>query len=349
MMKLLLGLMWCLHFLPLPILGRVGEWLGRLFYWILPARRHITLTNLRLCFPELTEKERKTIAKQHFQAYARSILERGILWWSSEQRIKKLVRIEPGIPFELTSLSPNLAEENPFGSGNCPCKGSSFRRRSACTAKPLLHPASGREEKNESLRDFHVKEPVILLCPHFVSLDVAGTLGLHIPICSIYTQQRNALFDETLKKGRKRFGDQLFSRTEGVKPIIRAMRKGHGFLMLPDMDFGIKDAVFVPFFGIPAATLTAPARIAAATNAKVIPIIVTMLPNYQGWRITVHPAWQNFPGDDIVAATHSVNTFIETQVRITPAEYLWSHRRFKTRPEGEADFYRIRSQMTENR
>jgi KDO2-lipid IV(A) lauroyltransferase len=278
--------MWCLHFLPLPILGRLGEFMGSVVYWVFPSRRHITLTNLRLCFPKLSEKERIAIAKQHFQAYARSILERGILWWSTEQRIKKLVQIEPSLPSELLS-----------------------------------------------------SEQIIFLCPHFVSLDVAGTLGLHTPICSIYTPQSNALFDENLKKGRKRFGDQLFSRSEGVKPIIRAMRKGHGFLMLPDMDFGIKDAVFVPFFGISAATLTAPARIASLTNAKIIPVIVTLLPNYQGWRITIHPAWDNFPGDDIVGATRYMNTFIEAQIRLTPAEYIWSHRRFKTRPEGEVDFY----------
>lgn len=281
--------MWCLHFLPLPILGRIGQVVGRLFYWILPARRHITLTNLRLCFPELAEQKRRAIAQQHFQAYARSILERSILWWSSEQRIRKLIRVEPSAPTDLIAAGP-----------------------------------------------------VILLCPHFVSLDVAGIgLVLEMPICSIYSRQKNPSFDKALKKGRNRFGlVRLLSRVEGVKPIIRAMRDGYGFLMLPDMDFGIKDAEFVPFFGIPAATLTAPARIAAATNAKVVPVIATMLPNYQGWRVTVHPAWENFPGDDMVAATGFMNQFLEEQIKLAPAEYLWSHRRFKTRPTGWADLYR---------
>ena len=125
------------------------------------------------------------------------------------------------------------------------------------------------------------------------------------------------------------------------------MREGYAFFMLPDMDFGLKDAEFVPFFGIPAATLTAPARIAAATHAKVVPVIATMLPNYQGWCITVHPAWGNFPGDDITAATQLMNTFIETQVRLHPAEYFWSHRRFKNRPAGEADLYHGRAQQTD--
>jgi KDO2-lipid IV(A) lauroyltransferase len=285
--------MWCLHFLPLPLLGRLGEFLGHILYWVLPSRRHITLTNLRLCFPELTAEERKVISKQHFQAYTRSILERGILWWSSEQRIRKLIQFDSSVTLNLTAA-----------------------------------------------------DPVIFLCPHFVSLDVAGIgIVLNMPlhsICSIYSKQKNVAFDEALKKGRNRFGSTcIFPRAAGLRPIIRAMRKGYAFFMLPDMDFGLKDAEFIPFFGVPAATLTAPARIAATTNAKVIPVIATLLPNYQGWHIALHAAWQNFPGDDVLAATRYMNTFLEEQIRLTPAEYLWSHRRFKTRPDGEADLYEI--------
>jgi len=295
-MRFLLGIMWCLHFLPLPILGRFSEFIGSIFYWVLLSRRHITLTNLRLCFPELSEPEHKLIAKQHFRAYARSILERGILWWSPEERLRKLIQVE--LPSSL---------------------------------------------------EFDAKVAVILLCPHFVSLEVAG-IGILFEtrirkLCNVYTAQKNVLFDQALKNGRNRFGYgersvRLFTRAEGIKPIIRSMREEHAFLMSPDMDFGIKDAEFISFFGVPAATLTATARLAAATNAKVVPVIATMLPNYQGWRVTVHPAWETFPGDDILAATQYMNTFIETQIRLAPAEYLWSHRRFKTRPEGAADVYK---------
>jgi KDO2-lipid IV(A) lauroyltransferase len=109
--------------------------------------------------------------------------------------------------------------------------------------------------------------------------------------------------------------------------------------MLPDMDFGPKDAEFVPFFGIKAATLTAAPRIAAATKAKVIPVIATILPNYQGWKVVFHPPWENYPGEDMVEATRFMNSFIEKEIMKTPAEYFWAHRRFKTRPEGEASVY----------
>ena len=165
-------------------------------------------------------------------------------------------------------------------------------------------------------------------------------VALEASVCSIYSRQRNKVFDEALRKGRIRFGEiKLFSRGDGVKPIIRAMRGGLPFFMLPDMDFGAKDAEFVPFFGTPAATLTAPARIAAATGAKVIPVIATFLPNYRGWKIKFYPPWENYPGDDIVAATRQMNAFIEERVREAPSEYYWAHKRFKTRPPGVSSIY----------
>ncbi len=287
-MRLVLVLMWLLHWLPLPILGRLGEALGYSLFYLLKKRRHITLTNLRLCMPELSEAERVVLARRHFQLYARSVLERGILWWSSERRLNKLIRTPQALP---------VAQMQ--------------------------------------------KQATILLCPHFVSLDVAGIAVMReVTLCSIYTRQSNAVFDEALRKGRSRFRQNtLVSRAEGVKPIIRAMRSGLPFFMLPDMDFGRKDAEFVPFFGVPAATLTAVARIAATTGAQVIPVIATYLPNYQGWQVEYLEPWPNYPGEDILQATHYMNHFIEQQISKAPAEYFWAHKRFKTRPEGEASVY----------
>jgi KDO2-lipid IV(A) lauroyltransferase len=280
--------MWLLHWLPLPLLGRLGEAVGSLLFMTIKSRRRITLINLRLCMPERSEQERHAIAKQHFQAYARSVFERGVLWWGSKARLQRLIQVEPGVPV------------------------ASMQSR-----------------------------PTILLCPHFVCLEIAGIAAvLEAPLCSIYTAQRNKAFDTALRKGRTRFGQvDLFSRADGVKPIIRSMRKGWSFFMLPDMDFGAKDAEFVPFFGTLAATLSAPARIAAATGAQIIPVVATFLPNYQGWKVTFYPAWEDYPGDDIVAATRRMNAFIEARALETPAEYFWTHKRFKTRPDGEPNVY----------
>lgn len=289
-MRALIALMWLLHWLPLPILGRLGEALGSLLFIIMKPRRHITLTNLLLCFPEKTEAERETIARQHFQAYARSALERGILWWASEARLKRLIKVEPRVPVEVIKSGPT-----------------------------------------------------ILLCPHFVCLEIPGialVLNSDLSICTIYSKQQNEVVDQALLNGRSRFRPvTLLAREKGVKPIIRAMRDGLPFIMLPDMDFGMRDAEFVPFFGVPAATLTATARIAAATHANVVPMITTFLPSYKGWKTTFYPAWKNYPGDDIVEATRRMNAFIEERVLEAPAEYFWAHKRFKTHPPGTPNVY----------
>lgn len=287
-MRLLLGLMWLLHWLPLPILGRIGKAVGSLLFMVLRKRRHITLTNLRLAMPELSEQQRVALARQHFQAYSRSIWERAILWWAPEARLRRLIKVEPRVPLEQIQAGPT-----------------------------------------------------ILLCPHFVCLDVAGVaVMLETSLCSIYVQQKNKAFDDVLRAGRSRFRPvKLFSRKEGVKPIIRAMRDHLPYFMLPDMDFGEKDSAFVDFFGTPAATLTAPGRIAAGTGAAVIPVVATFLPGYQGWKVTFYPAWENYPGDDMVTAARRMNAFIEERVREAPAEYFWTHKRYKTRPEGEASPY----------
>jgi KDO2-lipid IV(A) lauroyltransferase len=280
--------MWLLHWLPLPVLGRFGDAVGALLFVVLRRRRHIALTNLRLTMPECDERARVRLARAHFQAYSRSVWERAILWWAPPARLRRLIRVEPGVP--------------------------------------LAEIAAG---------------PTILLCPHFVCLDVAGVaVMLESPLCSIYTEQKNKTFDKVLRAGRSRFRPvELFARQAGVKPIVRAMRSGLPYFMLPDMDFGPKDAEFVPFFGIPAATLTAPGRLAAATGARVIPVVATFLPGYQGYRVRFYPAWDNYPGEDMAAAARRMNDFIEDRVREAPAEFFLTHKRFKTRPGGEPSVY----------
>jgi KDO2-lipid IV(A) lauroyltransferase len=286
-MKFLIALLWLLHWLPLPILGRLGSAVGWLMYYAIPKRRKIAMINLRLCMPELSEAQRRDIVMRHFQGYSRSILERSLIWWAPIPRLRRLIHIEPAVP----------------------------------------------QAEMES-------GPTILLCPHFVCLDVAGVAARVIPVSTIYSPQKNKAFDDLLRYGRERFGPvRLFTREDGVKPILRALRDGLPYFMLPDMDFGEKDAAFVPFFGIPAATLTALGRLAGATGAKVIPVVATFLPNYKGYRVVFYPAWDDYPGDDMIAAARRMNAFIEERVRENPAEYFWTHKRFKTRPPGAPSFY----------
>ena len=194
--------------------------------------------------------------------------------------------------------------------------------------------------------DFAEKHPrpVMWLVPHFMALDVAGMASQLFQtrqVASIYQRQSNAVFDDAMKKGRLRFGRaEIFSRHEKALPLVRAIKRGAVFLNLPDMDFGAKDAAFVPFFGVPAATLLAPARMAASMKLTVQPVIAEMLPGGQGYRVRFLPPWIDFPGaDDEVAATRRINAFIEAEIERLPAQYLWVHRRFKTRPPGEPKLY----------
>jgi len=283
-----LAAMWLLHFLPLALLARAGESLGMLFYALGRERRRVCLLNLERCFPELPANERVALAKRHFRALGRSLLERGILWWSPRECILRLVRLK------------------------------GFEHLRALKGKP-----------------------VILLAPHFVALDTGfARLACEIDAASIYSKQKSDAMNRVLLAGRKRFGTQrLFSRQEGVRPALAALKEGLPFYYLPDQDYGPRDAIFVPFFGVPAATITGLSRLAMLAGASVVPCVTRMLPDGEGYELTCYPAWEGFPTDDAAADTRRMNAFIEERVREMPEQYLWTHKRFKTRPAGEARWY----------
>jgi Kdo2-lipid IVA lauroyltransferase/acyltransferase len=181
---------------------------------------------------------------------------------------------------------------------------------------------------------------VILLAPHFCGIDAGGIrFQLESGFASMYANQKSRLLTEVMTAGRSRFnGARMFVRNDGLRPAIRAILNGVPFYFLPDMDLGPRDAVFVPFFGVPAATVTSVARLARLTGAVVIPLVTQMTES--GYVARFYPAWIDYPGDDIEAATLRMNQFIEQRVDEMPAQYLWSHKRFKTRPPGAASVYR---------
>lgn len=194
-------------------------------------------------------------------------------------------------------------------------------------------------EKLSALHD--AGRPVILLAPHFAGLDAGGIgIALCFDSLSIYSAQKNVVFDALLLRGRKRFGDQqLLSRQDGARASIKAMKAGRPFYYLPDMDLGRRDSVFVPFFGIQTATITGLSRLARAAHAKVIPCVTRMLPRGRGYLVELGDPWNDFPSNDVEADTRRMNAFIETVVRTMPEQYYWVHRRFKTRPEGQERVY----------
>jgi KDO2-lipid IV(A) lauroyltransferase len=286
--RIALALMWLLHFLPLALLTRLGEVLGMMLYTFGAERRRVCLINLARCFPALAQKERARLARRHFRAVGRSILERGILWWSPRPRLTRLVRLE------------------------------GFEHLAAVKGGP-----------------------VILLAPHFVSLDVGfARIACEVDCTGLYAQQKSKVMNAMLLKGRTRFGNQrVFSRQAGVRPIIKALEQGLPLYYLPDQDYGARDALFVPFFGVPAATITGLARLARLSKAKVVPCVTRMLEGSAGYELRCYPAWENFPSEDLLADTRRMNAFIEERVREMPEQYLWTHKRFKTRPHGESKWY----------
>ncbi|OIR03354.1 lipid A biosynthesis lauroyl acyltransferase [mine drainage metagenome] len=181
----------------------------------------------------------------------------------------------------------------------------------------------------------------ILLTPHFVGMDAGGQwVAQHADTVCMYANQKNRYLTELLLKKRARFRNQhLYSRQQGLRPILKGMREGKPFVYPPDQDQGVKDGAFIPFFGVPAATMTSLPRIAQMTGAKVVPSITRLLPGGEGYVLTFYPAWDNYPSGDDIADARRMNAFIEDRIREMPEQYFWLHKRFKTRPEGEARFY----------
>lgn len=184
-------------------------------------------------------------------------------------------------------------------------------------------------------------KPVIWLLCHFVGLDAGGMrLSTEYPLVTLYRRQRDPFFDRLLRRGRTRFGNAtLFSRQDGIRPVVKALRKGLPFYYVTDQDFGARDAVFVPFFGVQAATITGLSRLCGATGAKVVPCITRQLPGGAGYVVKFYPAWEDYPGGDIESDTRRMNAFFEERIREMPEQYFWLHRRFKTRPTGDAPIY----------
>jgi KDO2-lipid IV(A) lauroyltransferase len=156
---------------------------------------------------------------------------------------------------------------------------------------------------------------------------------------SMYSNQKDPALSALLYAGRTRHGNQrLVSRIEGVRPMLSAMKAGRPLYYLPDQDYGPRDAVFVPFFGVTAATTPGLARLARLTGAQVFACVTRMLPG-AGYVVEVGEPWDDFPGTDLAADAARMNRYIEDKVREMPEQYLWMHKRFKTRPPGEAGYY----------
>lgn len=180
---------------------------------------------------------------------------------------------------------------------------------------------------------------VLLLGAHFTSLEISGRLlALFHPCAAMYRQHENPLYEAMVKHSRERHLQQIISRKD-MRGMVRALREGTVVWYATDQDFGRKNMVFAPFFGVQTATLVMTSKLAKLSGAPVVPFFSQRLADDSGYRLTLLPALTDFPSGDEVADASRINAIIETQVRKAPDQYLWLHRRFKTRPPGEPGLY----------
>jgi lipid A biosynthesis lauroyl/palmitoleoyl acyltransferase len=268
------------------ILGKGMAWLG---FYLLPQRRRIMRTNLRLVFPELNDAAIRKLVKGSFYSASLMLFESMWAWWASDKKLRPLLRYD-GLE--------NLRAAEAKGKG------------------------------------------VILLGVHFTHLEMLNRFMSYIVdnLKPTYKPARNSLFDILMTHNRGRLSDGMVSSRD-MRGILKVLKHGDLTWYAPDQDFGSERSVFAPFMGVPTATLTMTARLAKASGAPVVPLYCERLPGTQGYHVHFGPALANFPSDDEVRDATAINAAIELWVQRIPDQYLWGHRRFKTRPRGEAQVY----------
>jgi KDO2-lipid IV(A) lauroyltransferase len=284
-----LGLLRLSLLLPYPALLRLGRGLGTLLYYLVPARRRVAQTNLELCFPQMDVDARNELARESFIAATTSLFEGALSWWGSDERLKRLYRIE------------------------------------------------GLEHLERARTD---GKGVLLLGGHYTTLEISGRfLALHVEgLQPIYKPAKNPLFEAVMAGSRKRLFDDLVPSSD-LRRIVRNLKQGKVMWYAPDQDFGRKQSVFAPFFGVSTATLPTTARLARLSGAPVVPYYSERLPGNEGFLLRLLPPLENFPSGDDLADAARTNAILEAQIRRVPEQYLWLHKRFKTRPEGESRVY----------
>ncbi len=182
--------------------------------------------------------------------------------------------------------------------------------------------------------------PTIFLGFHFVGIEIGCILySLKMPAASLYTHMSNTRLCDLAKRQRGRFGAEMVERSTSAKKIVRLLREGKPVMLAADIDHGIENSVFVPFFSVPACTLTSVSRLARMGGARVVPFVTEVLPDFKGYRLTVFDPLSDFPSKSDTDDARCMNAFLETQILKFPAQYYWVHRRFKHRPPGMPAVY----------
>ena len=275
--------------LPRRVAHAIGSAMGDVFYKVNKKRRHIASTNIKMCFPKLTDAQRYEMLRSHFRLYGQNFIDLGLFWWAPFWRLQHLTYIR-GINHYM-----NLVNRG---------------------------------------------ENIILLTPHAIGIDYAGIYASKISSgVSMMKALKNPLLNWFVCKGRSRFGAKMILREMGLKPMVRAIKRKIVCYYIPDEDFGPDLSIFVPFFGVPSATLPVLGRMAKMTNAKVVPVITKFLPNGKGYEINFLKPLDDFPSNDELEDTRRMNQALEELIRLAPEQYMWTLKWFKTRPDSKPSPY----------
>jgi len=288
---LALNLLRVFAFLPYAFTIRVGYGLGWLAAHIPNERAKVVKTNLRLCFPDLSEEQMNALTLEHWKLFGRSVIERSRIWLGSGRQITDIVTINSAI----------------------------------------------------TLGD---RKPRLLINPHFVGLE-GGFMALSVLAsqndwprgAGLYQNMKNPFFNQKMIQWRNRFGGKSIERQSRLRDLIREIQTGNFIFIAPDIDLGLRDSVFVPFFGIQTNTITSVSRLARLSGAEVCLMTTTLNLDRMGYTCNISAPLPNFPTDHVEADTARLNKYIEELVRARPAEYYWVHKRFKHRPPGEPSLY----------
>ena len=287
--RMSLGALRLFSLLPFRVVHAVGVLIGEIAFRLHRPRRRITLINLGLCFPDLSKKQVRGLARAHFHAMATGFLLLSWAWWAPAGQLASIT---------------------------------TFR--------------------NRAILDDHLArgENIILLVPHFCCLEfLGGLLFSQLHMVSMYQKHKNPFIERFILERRSRFSSVMYDSRKISASLIKSVRNGIPLYYLPDQDPGKERGVFASFYGIPTATLPSLNKIAATTRAKVIPCMARIKSFGTGIEVIFHPPLPDYPGGDAIADAGAMNRAIEDLIANAPAQYFWSHKRFKTRPDGEKSFY----------
>ncbi|PSU34397.1 LpxL/LpxP family Kdo(2)-lipid IV(A) lauroyl/palmitoleoyl acyltransferase [Photobacterium lutimaris] len=286
---ILIVLMYLLSCLPYVVQRRLGQGVGRLAMGLMKKRRFTIERNLELCFPEMTENEKKDIVKKNIDNSGLALFETGMAWFWSDARVKRHVRIEGMEHIE------KLEQEG---------KGALF------------------------------------VAVHSLNLELAArAFGIHKSGTGIYRPNNNPCFDFVQYRGRARSNRTLIDRKD-VKGMLKALSTGARVWYAPDHDYGRRRSTFAPLFAVEkACTTTGTSLLVDNSGCEVMTFRMVRETNSGDYVITIAPLQEEFPRNDPEKAAVVINRAVENAILAAPCQYMWLHRRFKTRPEGEPSLY----------